>query len=245
MSQDAEDYFRQSEKLASKGEFAESMMLIDKAIGIDPDNFRYYLARGLLRRDLDQYEQAIQDFDKVIQMTSDQEALETAHLKRAVAYEALGNFPATLSNLDWLIENGSGSSTTLCWRGLHRLGSGLIDAAIEDYTRAYQLSNVEEILLQRSHAYFAAKRYEDCIHDLSTILESAAKFSPLWLKIVYHWRGNAYYNMGQYSEALDDFNSVLKIESKPLIADASDYSGLISSTILPGHGSVPQILGWR
>jgi tetratricopeptide (TPR) repeat protein len=227
MNEEAERYFLQSKKLrANEQELTESLNYLDKAIEIDPNNAQYYLARGLSRRDLDQFEFAIEDFDKVIQMTDDQEDLETAHVKRAVAYEALGDIQATLSDLDWLIENGFGGELTLCWRGINRLRSGYIEAAIEDYTQAYKLSpDNKEILLQRSHAYFAAKRYEDCIHDLSKIVEDAEKFAS---SAVYHWRGNAYYKLGKHIEALDDFNIALKLDNKPLVDDVSHYPSLIT-----------------
>jgi hypothetical protein len=53
---------------------------------------------------------------------------------------------------------------------------------------------------------------------------------PKFLKMVFHHRGMARYQMGKTQDALDDFNEVMRIRGDKPVEDASEYLTLSSDS---------------
>jgi tetratricopeptide (TPR) repeat protein len=211
MQQEADFFFKRSDERFRNDDIEGGTADLDQAIFLSPDNLQYLWQRALWRYQTDAYEAAVQDFNRIITLTSHIEDLESAYSTRALCYERLGRVQDLIADLDWLIDHGFGSDTTYSWRGDHLYQLGQYEAAIRDFTEAHLLSpDSEDFVLQRAHANFQAKHYEAALQDFTRVLESA-EHHPNYLRAIYHWRGMTYFNLGREAEALEDFHQEMRL----------------------------------
>lgn len=226
MTKDAEFYFKRSEDKFHHGNSKGGLEDLDQAIALDPNNLDYRWSRGNLAYEGENYLIAVEDFTKIITLTSDKKELQEAFTKRAISYETLGRYTDLINDLNSIIDEGLGNSQTYVWRGSHKYKLGNIEEAIEDFTEAHILSPQDiDVLMQRANSLYQIERYEEAVHDLSQILESGES-NPSYLAITYGKRGKALYQLGKLNEALDDFNQIQKIRGEKPFTNPNDYMKL-------------------
>lgn len=213
---DAKFYFERSKERLKNGQIGGDLSDLDYAIRLDPNFLEGYRRRAEFRYDGEEYQLAIEDLTKIIELSDDIEEIADCRKKRAISYEHVALYWELVKDLDWLIENGFGKEVDYAWRGLHKFKAGDFESAIRDFTEAHRMSpDISEYLIQRARSYYSAHRYEEAVQDLTTILESYESY-PLSLRAVYMWRGRAYFKMGKHQEALNDFNEEMRlIENEP------------------------------
>ncbi len=223
IQRDAAYYFKRADERVRADDVEGAVGDLDQAICLDPENVHYYWKRALLRYQHNEHRLAVEDLTRIIQLTSDRDELESAYSTRALSYENLELYHELVADLTWLIDHGFGTDTAYAWRGHHLHQQGHFEAAIRDFTAAFELSpETEDFLLQRAHAYYQAGRYDEAIYDLTHILGSP-DHHPNYLIAIYHWRGLAYYHLGQESDALADFSEEMRLRGRSACSSVDEY----------------------
>jgi tetratricopeptide (TPR) repeat protein len=203
-----------------------------------------YNNRGVAYASLGNYRQAIEDFNRVIEIKPD---YAETYLNRGLAYDDLGNYRQAIEDFNRVIEIKPGFAEAYLNRGLAYNNLGNYRQAIEDYNRAIEIKpGFAEAYLNRGLAYASLGNYRQAIEDYGRAIEIKPGYAE-----AYNNRGNVYRNLGNYSQAIEDFNKVIEI--KPGFAEAyinrgsvyinlANYSQAIEDfnrgiEIKPGHYS--------
>lgn len=125
------------------GRNEEATKYFDKAIELNP-LVSYLHARGLIKIKQKKYREALEDFNRVIELDKDKEDFETdaasnALTMRAFAKEGLGQDKEAFIDLNKAIDMYPENAVAFNNRGLLKAKFGLHDEAIKDYDRALQL----------------------------------------------------------------------------------------------------------
>jgi putative GTP pyrophosphokinase len=92
-------------------------------------------------------------------------------------------------------------------RGMAEFAQSRYDEAIADFTRALDLEKTYKIAYYRGVVYAVLKRYAEAIDDFTMAL----KINPFQAFCLFR-RGQAYYHIGDYPQALSDCESALAME---------------------------------
>ncbi|MCI0710362.1 MAG: tetratricopeptide repeat protein [Chloroflexi bacterium] len=183
-------------------------VLIDWYTNIDADMYEVIVNR---------YAESDPETDDTLE--SDQDFLFS---KRAFSHEQLGYVDEMMADLNWLIDNGFGSSIRYMWRGGWKFKLGKLNGAIDDFTMAHQLSSdLATPLLRRAQAHYYREQYESALHDLDKIIASGAEGIDRWAALL--WRGRVKYSQGNEAEALADFHTYSQISGHETFPDPQTY----------------------
>lgn len=138
-------------KYLSEGNYQEAIAAFTAAIEIDPKNATIYLGRAEAYAALEQYEQALEDYDSVISIEDQtDEMVVLAHVSRAAMYEKLERYEEAVEDystiialdlqLDWVKINAY-----LARAFVYGL-MGRNEDALEDYTMVIELLGDPETL---------------------------------------------------------------------------------------------------
>jgi tetratricopeptide (TPR) repeat protein len=223
MEHDADFYAQRSEERFHSGDIEGGLADLDQSIALDANNPQRYWERAILRYEGEEYELAIEDLSKIIELSTDREELQGAYIKRAISHQIVGKHDKVVQDLDWLISQGLADSLNYAWRASYMRRWGRYDEAIQDMTTALQLSpETDQFLLQRATIYYRTQQYENAVADLTKIIE-AHDADDQYLDMFYHLRGKAYYRLNRRLESLHDFNQIRRFMGQPLLSDAHDY----------------------
>lgn len=103
---------------------------MDEAIKLRPGDAALYWWRGNVYRDSGQYTKAIQDYDKILEMTS---LLEEVRAERCLALALMGKPQEGLGDCDRAVEKVPQSTFVLLNRGIVYLRLNRLDDAIADF----------------------------------------------------------------------------------------------------------------
>lgn len=222
MSQQAESYFREAQRLFNEGDDQRAYVQLDMAISHDPQNLEFIWER-LNRRYREQaFEKVISDTDIIINQSNDIGEVSDAHLKRALSLEPLGKYDELLLEINWLIQNTPPRVGNYVWRSTHLAQKGLRKEALDDLNVAHKLEPQNEtVLLARANLYREMKDFQNSIKDLTKLISEGR--DPNFLSMVYHLRGRSLYMLGKNDKALEDFNEVRRIQGLPEDSDPSVY----------------------
>jgi putative GTP pyrophosphokinase len=92
-------------------------------------------------------------------------------------------------------------------RGMAKFAQSRYDEAIADFTRAFDLDKSSKAAYYRGVVYAVLKRYAEAIDDFTLSLE----ISPFQSFCLFR-RGQAYYHIGDYPQALSDCEAALAME---------------------------------
>jgi len=203
---DYEEAIRRFTSALAGGEWVEDI--------IGQDVLFFY--RGTAQAFLSQYEQAIADFDRAIQLDP-QDA--KAYSNRGAAYADLGQYEQAIADFDQAIQINPQYAEVYTNRGAAYAGLGQYEQAITDYDRAIQLDpQYAEAYYNRGVAYADLSRYEQAIADY----DRAIQINPQDAEAYYN-RGVAHYKLGQYEEAIADYDRAIQIN--PQLAEAYSNRG--------------------
>ena len=106
--------------------------------GIDPNFVNAYIARGLSKIDLKDYEGAIADYDKAILIDTDN---AISYNNRAIAKRKLEDYIGAIADYTKAIELDPEYESAYLNRGLSREKLGDLKGACKDWTKASSLGN--------------------------------------------------------------------------------------------------------
>ena len=195
----------------------------------ESNNAAAYDLRGAYYFILEQYDEALRDFNKAIQQIDSN--LAGAYSKRAAVYEKQGKTDEAKTNYlqagnkyfsqkeyDDARENFNDAiridekfGEAYYWLGQVENFQANYQEAINQYDKAVSLGYISERLYNnRGYAKYQLKLYEDAIKDFDINIEKYPAFPNS-----YRWRGESYYNLGEYEKAKVDFEKFLENEKNP------------------------------
>ncbi|RLG44327.1 MAG: hypothetical protein DRN81_04785 [Thermoproteota archaeon] len=161
--------------------------------------------RGFSFCNLGQYEKAINDFNKAIEIDPSD---AVAYTNRGTAYDNLGQYDKAIDDYNKAIEINSRYAEAYNNRGnvYHKLGQ--YNKAIQDYNKAIEINpNYAKAYNNRGTAYADLNQYQQAMENYN----KAIKLNPNYAEAYYN-RGITYhYDLGQYDKALKDYNKAIEI----------------------------------
>jgi tetratricopeptide (TPR) repeat protein len=137
-----------------------------------------------------------------------------ADYKQAVAFYYQGNFAKAIQELKTDLDQNPDWESGHRLLGLCYLGLKNNALAVSAFSRAVQLkSTAFSTYFGLGQAYFNMQKYDNCIAALNQGEPFAAREKePEKEKArLYKFRGSAYYQMGKYSEALNDLTNAIRV----------------------------------
>jgi tetratricopeptide (TPR) repeat protein len=222
MTTDIEFYSKWLQKRYTQ-DFTEAIADLDQAILLAPDNLEYRWERAYFRHYREEYLLALEDFAKLLELSTDIDDLERIYHSLALAHNSLELTDAWLADLDWLAEHGRMSSNEYIWRGQYKYWRGQYEAALEDFTTALQLApGTANYLLVRSNAYAQLGRYKEEIEDLNAVL-TTSEFHERFFSAIYLKRAIAFFRLGDKERAFADYDESARLSEYPNTVSAADY----------------------
>ncbi len=168
-----------------------------KAIALNPEMAQAFVFRGMTYSFLLKHREALDDFNKAVELIEtlpSKEGISIAYSLRAMGHTRIKNY----------------------------------EKAIDDSNRAIRLcpssdgSGLSFAYLSRGFSYAMSGKYQEAIRDFDRALSYDQKSAMT--AIVYQYRGHAYSHMGNFKQAIDDYNMHIKLW--PLDKCADVYYGL-------------------
>jgi tetratricopeptide (TPR) repeat protein len=190
-----------------------------KAKASEKTSAEFYLKTGNAYAKKGQYDQAIADFTKALEINP---WYADAYSNRGVAYLHKGQYDRAIADYTKALEINPRYAEACFNRGNLYYKKGQYDKAIADFTKAVELNpRYAEAYSNRGVAYDDTGQYDKAIADYTKALEINPRYASAY---AYNNRGVAYLHNGQYNKAIADFNKALEIN--PRVADAYYYRGV-------------------
>ena len=201
------------------------------AIKLNKNSFDLYDSRGYFHLSWTKnFETAIDDFTKCVQLSKDSETKWNSYNRRINAYRSKGDYSAAIEDYTNLLKlperkHSVGLEHAMCWRESAELNEriGNINEALRCYDMAikasfkykdtlYKWMNVPYDYYLKSELLLKQKDYSKAIEVYNDMLKLPHDiFSPniTWYPSVYAWRADAYLKLGDSIEALDDIKKAI------------------------------------
>lgn len=160
--------------------------------------------RGLALLEGAQYESAIGEFNKVIDLVPS----ASAYYNRGMSYYYKGEYDKAIADYTTAIELDPVYASAYNFRGDSYLSKGEYDKAIADFSEAIDINHSYHYAYHdRAIAYYYKKEYDKAISDLMKAIELALD-EPDY----YSFRGYVYMENMQYELAIADFGKTLELD---------------------------------
>ena len=167
----------------------------------------FYNNRGIDYGEKGEYDLAIKDFTKAIELEPD---YVPAYNNRGVVYRSKDEHDLAIEDCNTAIELKSDYAEPYNNRGISYSNKGKIDRAIVDYNIAIQLKpDFDKAYYNRGLAYHEKGELDLAIKDYSKAIELNPK-----LVHPYNNRGNAYRQKRHFDKAIEDCDMAIELEPK-------------------------------
>lgn len=166
---------------------------------------------------LNQFTDAISDFDQALNLSSEGAIKGRIFVNRGNAFHNVGNFYEAVedftNSINHFTEN-TDKAIAYISRGnaYHYLGQAQL--AINDYDNAIQILNDGElkaaVYINRGLVHYSNGAHQQAINDNNSALSMLA--DDLMKSIAYVNRGNSYDELGEFEQAINDYNSSIKLD---------------------------------
>ena len=166
-----------------------------------------HFQRGIFRSALENYKEAIQDYDKAIEINS---KYAEAYHNRGIANTELKEYKEAIQDYDKAIEINSKYAIAYSNRGVVKAKLGRHKEAIKDYGKAIKINPKYAFAhYNRGNAKSKLGQYKEAIKDFDKVIKFNPKFAS-----AYNHRGIAKNKLGLHKEAIKDFNKAIEINPK-------------------------------
>ena len=164
-----------------------------------------YSDRGVAKWRLNQTKEAIEDFNKSIQLSPENAAV---YNNRGNALMDLGHPDEAVKDFDRAVALSPNYGAAYNNRGNARVALGQYALAFQDFRKAVELMPQSAVPFNgRGMAHAELKRYHAAVRDLSRAISINPKYTA-----AYHHRADAYLGLGMYREAAADATQVLTLQ---------------------------------
>jgi tetratricopeptide (TPR) repeat protein len=186
------------------GYWKNSIILFNHTLKVTDDNCLAYKNRGGAYRDLGNYEQAIEDYGRAIEINP---GYADAYFNRGVAYNGLGNYEQAIEDFNRAIEIKPDFAYAYYNRGVVYNGIGNYRQAIDDFGRAMKMKAVyADTYYNRGLAYAHIGNYDQAIEDFNRAIEIKPSYATAYFN-----RGVAYTRLGNNNLAVNDLKTAAKL----------------------------------
>lgn len=201
-----------SDEYFERGDSSAAITNYNQDLKLQPHEAEIYYKRGLARSEIGDYERAIADYTQAIQMNLN---YAKAYNQRGLARYQLGDYEAAIEDYNQAIRINPYVAIVYINRADARSHIGDNQGAIEDYTQAIKINP----------NYATSDKHQGMAHYL---IKEQPKVSqtikiPLHDAVAYTNRGNSCLELGDYDEAIADYNQAMQIN--PNYADAYYHRG--------------------
>ncbi|MBD2449349.1 tetratricopeptide repeat protein [Nostoc sp. FACHB-152] len=166
---------------------------------------------------LKQYDFAVQDLNQIIQIQGKNTPVYVL-IVRGIALTELNQLPEAIQSFNQA-EKLQPSSLVYNNRALAYQRSGQMPQALEDLQKSVQLAPTLVNRLNLANLRIQLGQFKQVIEEMNQLIATEKSFFPAYLA-----RGIAYYNLGQYENAIRDF--ILSLKIFPDQPEAYYYAGL-------------------
>lgn len=208
----AQQLFERGVQEADEARYQDALRSFSLALELDSDLADAYFERGEVYQELEQYNNAVEDFDAAIRHDYSDPA--TAYYLMGLSHYGLDLFRYALNEFTSAIEFDDENPEYFYWRGLTRTQIGESQQAIDDLLYAVDLGYTE-----LSYAYFFLANEYNHIEDYNNALyyygksitksEDDCEASDCWID--FNNRGAVYYQLGDYEAAIKDYTRAIQV----------------------------------
>ena len=217
--------FRRGRTYYATGQYEEALKDYTTAIGLSKDQeakllyedilYKVYESRAKLYDNvLHLYDLAIEDYTKAIEIRGD----DLLYWSRGRCYLRNGNYSEAVNDSNFAIALDPDEFNYVL-RGDSRLFLKQYDLALSDYTKAITLSQESEVDGKINFKNYDENEVNKMIADLTSMINSSQADSEDYVA-----RGDAYFRLLQYENAIRDFTAAIDLGN-------SDYSAHIKRKI--------------
>lgn len=182
-------------------EFEKAIVAINNALKLSGTYLSFY-TRGVAYDSLQNYNQAIQDYNKTIAMNPD---YDKAYFALSKVFVHNGDYTQALNTANIAVQRFGNNPDVYKNRSFIYHEMGQLPNAINDLTRLETMvENNVEVLFLRGTYYFKYGQYQNATSDFSQVLARSYDYID-----ALYWRGRAYEEMMLEEEALRDYERYL------------------------------------
>lgn len=203
-AQDAAQLNALGDEYWEDGDYQKAISFYTRAIKLD-NNALYYFNRGYCHDLLREYDAAIRDYSKAVQVDP---SYAEAFNARGFIYDSQGKFEKAIQDFTKAIKADPTLADAYNNRGYSRNQIQEYDLAIQDFNKAIRYdSKFAAAYNNRGSAKHSQKEYEEAIKDFSKAIAIDNSESEF-----YDNRGTANYDFGELEAALNDYNKALQLK---------------------------------
>ena len=137
-SLETEELFQKGNALLEEGHLLEAIDIYAEVVDADSGHMNAYANRGLAYSYLEDYEQAIEDFTKALELDPTQKnpELPTLFLNRGFAYSNAGEIEKAFEDYGQALRMNPAFAEAFCNRGMLNQKQNLMERAMSDYRMA-------------------------------------------------------------------------------------------------------------
>ena len=203
------EYFYKAYAKYNLKDYNGAVLDLDKAIELDKKE-KYFQLRGSSKLELEDYSDAIKDFNYLINLNPDN---ARAYFNRAFVKFYLEDYSEAISDYTKSIELATDSETkfgAFLNRGVAMLNIQDFDKALSDINKAINIKpNISESYFQRANVLYDLKEYDQALVDYSKSISINPKYSDAYFN-----RGLLKFDLEDYSGAISDFNKTLDFDNQ-------------------------------
>lgn len=181
-----------------------ALACFEQAVAAHPDCLEARQSRGVLRANLKQYDDALEDFDFVLRRDATK---VDAHLERAHVLTWIDRREEAIEAYTQVIALQPDNARALRWRAVQYRCVEEFDLALVDLQAAIELTpNEADLWYEKGRVFRSAREYEDAIAQYDRALELKPDYYDAHLK-----RGQALTWLDRWEEALAAFDRAIEL----------------------------------
>jgi len=209
---DAAAYSRRGTAFAARRDFAHAIADLTRACNLDPRNPEYFYQRGIVYRDNNQAELALADFDRTLELKSDDLSALVARAQLRLRARDISGATADLGAADRAASKEDDIRLFLA-RGYQ--DADLLPASIAQYDRWIAAHDGDPRMADALNGRCWARALQGqelaaALSDCNTALKLSAKQSPISASVL-NSRGLVRLRLGDYDKAIADYDDALKL----------------------------------
>lgn len=204
-----DSYFAERAKIKySLGRQDDAFGDVNHALELNPKSFHAYVVRGAIHSAKADFDNAIEDYTRAIELNSPE--LELTYYNRALAYIAQKKWNEAIRDFDEAIKLKPDFMIGYYRRGTAYLEQKSYTAAQGDFEKVIEL-NPDNLPARHNRAYICWKqgKLTEAFLECDRILEEDENFSP-----TYNLRGNIQYHQSHFEAAMADFEKAIAVDAK-------------------------------
>lgn len=193
----------EAKEYSTANKYKEAIKVYDQILYIDSTNFHALGGRGLMYYNLGDSKRALLDYNEAL--TLKLQAFDI-YYNRGLVFYALGDYNSALKDFNIVISNDSNDCQALYHRGLVKMTKNKYIDAIQDFDKAIKIHPIDYFYENRGLCKFFIKDAAGALDDLTEAIKVNCKNTSALFN-----RGNIYYSLNKYQEAVEDLGKVVSV----------------------------------